>query len=182
MTDYEAMLAYKTGDQDAFSYLFEKYRRVVKSWCFRHLQDNADAEEASQQVWLDLSQYLLNAKSGEDYISDEMKAGRFRNLAYRVAKNRSLDLIRNRDSQTSSEILMGPHEIENLSVEAESAPDYDLQVNDLLKTLDLDERVMILLKVEGYSDEELADKYDKPINTIKSDIFRIREKLRSVRA
>jgi len=50
--DAEVMLRVKTGDESAFSYLVQKYRRPMVSFMYRMCHNPAAAEELAQEVFL----------------------------------------------------------------------------------------------------------------------------------
>jgi RNA polymerase sigma-70 factor (ECF subfamily) len=50
--DVEAMLRVKTGDESAFGYLVQKYRRPMIGFMFRFCHNPAAAEELAQEVFL----------------------------------------------------------------------------------------------------------------------------------
>ncbi len=165
----EAMTAYKNGDTEAFTRLFEAYRNTVQNWCLRELQNLEDAEDVSQNVWLDLAKYLLQFEPSIH----------FKNIAYRVARNRSLDFIRNRDAR--AEILMSPEELSNLPIESQDRPDIDYEVNDMLKLLNSEDKALVIAKVYyGLSDEELAVNLGQSESTIRRQINRVFERLQVI--
>src|ERR1700750_1828950 len=51
-TDAEIMLQVKAGDDAAFEYLVQKYRRPMVSFMFRTAHSNAVAEDLAQEVFL----------------------------------------------------------------------------------------------------------------------------------
>lgn len=52
MADAEVMLKVKTGDESAFTYLVQKYRRPMISFMYRMCHNPAAAEELAQEVFL----------------------------------------------------------------------------------------------------------------------------------
>src|SRR5262249_6383517 len=52
MTDAEVMLLAGTGDDSAFGYLVEKFRRPIISFMYRMTHNQAIAEELAQEVFL----------------------------------------------------------------------------------------------------------------------------------
>jgi RNA polymerase sigma-70 factor, ECF subfamily len=52
MADAEVMLKVKTGDESAFTYLVQKYRRPMVSFMYRMCHNPASAEELAQEVFL----------------------------------------------------------------------------------------------------------------------------------
>jgi RNA polymerase sigma-70 factor (ECF subfamily) len=51
-TDAEVMLRVKAGDQSAFDYLVQKYRRPLVSFMYRMARNSAVAEDLAQEVFL----------------------------------------------------------------------------------------------------------------------------------
>lgn len=167
MSDQESLQAYRDGEETGFDQLYKKYRTYVYNCCLGIVRHPDDAEDVSQKVWLSLSSYLSRFEERCD----------FKTLAYRVAKTNSIDFLRKKKLR-SVEILMAPEDIANLEVVDPMSPDHNLMLEDVLKRLPASERTLILDKIEGYTDKELADKHGKSVNNIKTDLFRIREKLR----
>jgi RNA polymerase sigma-70 factor (ECF subfamily) len=52
VSDVDAMLRVKTGDESAFSYLVQKYRRPMVGFMFRLCHNPSTAEELAQEVFL----------------------------------------------------------------------------------------------------------------------------------
>ena len=51
-SDAEVMLRAKAGDQSAFDYLVQKYRRPMISFMYRMARNSAAAEDLAQEVFL----------------------------------------------------------------------------------------------------------------------------------
>src|SRR5439155_5113124 len=66
LTDAQIMLRVKAGDDAAFDYLVEKYRRPMMSFMYRMARNAAVAEELAQEVFLRVYRsrktYAANAK------------------------------------------------------------------------------------------------------------------------
>ena len=52
VSDADIMLRVKTGDQSAFEYLVQKYRRPIVSFMYRMARNAAAAEDLAQEVFL----------------------------------------------------------------------------------------------------------------------------------
>jgi RNA polymerase sigma-70 factor (ECF subfamily) len=52
LSDAEIMLKVKTGDDTAFEFLVQKYRRPMVSFMFRMARNSAAAEDLAQEVFL----------------------------------------------------------------------------------------------------------------------------------
>jgi RNA polymerase sigma-70 factor (ECF subfamily) len=84
LTDAEIMLRVKAGDDAAFSYLVEKFRRPMVSFMYRMTHNSAVAEELAQEVFLRVyrsrANYAANAK--------------FSTWLYRIATNLAVNHAR----------------------------------------------------------------------------------------
>ncbi len=52
LSDAQIMLQVKAGDDSAFEYLVQKYRRPMVNFMFRMAHNNAAAEDLAQEVFL----------------------------------------------------------------------------------------------------------------------------------
>jgi RNA polymerase sigma-70 factor (ECF subfamily) len=77
LTDAEVMLRVKTGDESAFEYLVQKYRRAMVSFMYRMTHNSAAAEDLAQEV------FLRVYRSREGYEA----SAKFTTWLYRIATN-----------------------------------------------------------------------------------------------
>src|SRR5438270_7593343 len=77
VSDAEVMLRVKAGDQQAFDYLVQKYRRPIISFMYRMAHNSATAEELAQEV------FLRVYRSRENYEP----SAKFSTWLYRIATN-----------------------------------------------------------------------------------------------
>ena len=82
--DAAVMLRVKAGDDDAFNYLIEKYRRPMVSFMFRMVHNPAIAEELAQEV------FLRVYRSRESYAA----SAKFTTWLYRIATNLAVNHAR----------------------------------------------------------------------------------------
>jgi RNA polymerase sigma-70 factor (ECF subfamily) len=83
-TDAEIMLQVKAGDDAAFEYLVQKYRRPMVSFMFRTAHSNAVAEDLAQEV------FLRVYRSRESYEA----SAKFSTWLYRIATNLAVNHTR----------------------------------------------------------------------------------------
>lgn len=165
MDDLQLVERFQAGEVSVFSELFERYRTDVEAWCLSMLKNESVSEEVAQDVWLTLFQYLPIFR----------KDCAFKTLLYQTTKSRVFMWLRD---QKTPEESFAPSDLENLPIASGESPDTDLMVNDMLKNLDTDERILILAKIEGYTDEELADKTGSSLAAVKTRLHRTRQKLK----
>ena len=78
------MLRVKAGDDTAFNYLIEKYRRAMISFMYRMVHNSAIAEELAQEV------FLRVYRSREGYAA----SAKFTTWLYRIATNLAVNHAR----------------------------------------------------------------------------------------
>ena len=83
-TDAEVMLRVKTGDEAAFGYLVEKYRRPMVSFMYRMAHSTAAAEDLAPEV------FLRVYRSREGYEA----SAKFTTWLYRIATNLAVNYVR----------------------------------------------------------------------------------------
>lgn len=84
LTDAEVMLRVATGDDSAFDYLVEKYRRPMISFMYRMTRNQAVAEELAQEV------FLRVYRSRQTYAA----SAKFTTWLYRIATNLAVNHAR----------------------------------------------------------------------------------------
>jgi len=82
--DAEVMLRVKAGDDDAFGYLVQKYRRAMVSFMFRSTRTQAVAEDLAQDV------FLRVYRSRQSYEAN----AKFTTWLYRIATNLAINHAR----------------------------------------------------------------------------------------
>jgi RNA polymerase sigma-70 factor (ECF subfamily) len=83
-TDAEVMLRVKAGDQSAFDYLVQKYRRPLVSFMYRMARNTAAAEDLAQEV------FLRVYRSRQTYEA----SAKFTTWLYRIATNLAVNHAR----------------------------------------------------------------------------------------
>jgi RNA polymerase sigma-70 factor (ECF subfamily) len=83
-TDAEIMLRVKAGDQSAFDYLVQKYRRPLVSFMYRMARNTAAAEDLAQEV------FLRVYRSRQTYEA----SAKFTTWLYRIATNLAVNHAR----------------------------------------------------------------------------------------
>jgi len=84
MDDAQVMLRVRDGDDAAFNYLVDRYRRAMISFMYRMVHNTAIAEELSQEV------FLRVYRSRSNYSAD----AKFTTWLYRIATNLAVNHAR----------------------------------------------------------------------------------------
>ena len=82
-SDDDLVRAFRTGDGSAMEALFGRYRRAVFGWLLRMSQDEGEAEDLHQEVWLKIIRGI-----------DGYSSGSFRAWLWRVVRNAAADRAR----------------------------------------------------------------------------------------
>jgi RNA polymerase sigma-70 factor (ECF subfamily) len=155
------------GDVQAFEYLYDAHARLVFGIALRILDDSALAEDALQSVFLTVW-----------HTPDRFRGGSFTAWICRVARNRSLDMCKQRIRLAEVLDLSGTDVGETFDEKIINSIDAE-RVCDALKCLTPEQRIPIEMGFfEGNTHQEIADRTATPLGTIKT---RIRSGLLSLR-
>jgi RNA polymerase sigma-70 factor (ECF subfamily) len=167
------LVAVGRGDRDALRTLYARTSPKLFGIVLRIVRDRPLAEEVLQDVFLRI---WLHASA---YSSD---IARPTTWLVSVARNRAIDVVRLRrevlmapgpDGEDWMDLVADPRQLETEIVSRES----------LLRCLgELDEaqrHCVVLAYRDGYSREELAARFDRPVNTIKTWLHRSLAALRT---
>ena len=167
------MAATARGDRSAFATLYERTNAKLFGIVLRIVKDRQRAEDALQDVYLRIWQ-----RAG----TCDRRQGRPVTWMAAIARNRAIDLVRAaRPTQTLDEAGdeeevfragghhgangVDPGEMESLRV--------------CLAEIEEEDRNLILLAYyEGYSREELAERFTMPVGTVKTRLRRGLQRLR----
>jgi len=84
LSDAEVMLRVRAGDEPAFAFLVQKYRRPMMSFMYRMVRNQAVAEDLAQEV------FLRVYRSRETYTAN----AKFTTWLYRIATNLAVNHAR----------------------------------------------------------------------------------------
>ena len=166
------------GEKDALEVFYNRYAPSVFSLARYMLKESALAEEATQDIFLNL---WLKASSYNP------QRGTPRAWFMSIAHHRIIDVIKARIRSTKSTNQV-PHELLDVHPSSEVSTEDIVQQNldreRILAALsDLPEgqrEVVVLAYFEGYSQSEIASKLDQPLGTVKTRVRLAMQKLRAV--
>jgi RNA polymerase sigma-70 factor, ECF subfamily len=152
------------GDQDALSFLFDRYQGQMYGLAMRITNDTASAQDAVQEafvgVWRNASRYLDSRASVRTWMLS-------------ITHHRSIDIVRRRrstvplpETDVVDEALTAP----DVWPEVARAADADA-VRAAITTLSGEQRQAIeLAYFEGLTQVEIASRVGAPLGTIKSRV------------
>ena len=156
------------SDGPAFTELVRRFQDRVWRICYRLLDNEHDAHDAAQEVFVRLF-------TGRDQFAGRSK---YSTWVHGVAVKTSLSIRRGRSRRKRRVGEMGPG-VEAASDASDVQTPLAIDLEGMLETLDDEDRAMILLKyAEDYSYDELAEIFGLSVSGCKMRISRAREKLR----
>ena len=164
-----------TGDSKAFEELTKKYGNLIWSIARRYLSNQAEAEDAVQEIflalWQSASRFDANKGSEITFIATIAR----RRLIDGLRKNNKHKILQSIDDAISNDVFK---QKSNLEKNAELS----LAIG-ILETLETKDQELLSLSIyQGYSDVEIAKLLNLPLGTVKTKIRRnlmkIREKIK----
>lgn len=160
--DAELFVALRFGNSEALGILYDRYGVLVFRLALKVLGNNQDAEDLTQEIFLNLSKTSAFDPS----------RGSMQTFLLVMTRSRAIDRLRKRRSQ----ILSTQKWQQNLTHSAPLSPMEQLtrqeisqQVRQALQTLpDKHRKVLEMAYYEGKSQSEIAQDLDIPLGTIKS--------------
>jgi RNA polymerase sigma-70 factor (ECF subfamily) len=169
-----------SGEVEAFRPLVNRYQRVTFSIALRMLGSRADAEDVTQQAFVD----AFNALDG---FHGDGRAHAFSTWLLRIAINRSKDVLKSK--KRTEEPLEGEipgteaafaYDPQSPEANASSGERRHYLENALLQVAPKYREVLILKDVEELSYEEIRDILQLPLTTLKIRVVRARAMLRDI--
>ena len=180
-TDADVMLRVKAGDQSAFDYLVQKYRRPMVSFMYRMARNSSVAEDLAQEV------FLRVYRSRETYEP----SAKFTTWLYRIATNLAVNHARDtrherpevqvsldepdEETGTTIELPDGTPTAEQVIVRRERM----LAIRKKVEALPEQQRLAVIMhKYQQMDYKQIAEVLKKSESATKSLLFRAYETLR----
>lgn len=170
----------KKNDQAAYAQLMERYREAIYYMLLKMVNNASDAEdltiEAFSKAFKNLEQYTPNFA--------------FSTWLFKIASNNCIDFIRKKriDHISLDRDVGDKDRASNIIIAEVSDPEEDLikkqkakLMRSIVTTLKPRYRDLVELRYfKEYSYEEIADKLNLPLGTVKAQLFRARELLYNI--
>jgi len=168
------------NDQQAFGTLVTKYQRMVYATCFRLVRTQSDAEDLSQEVFIEVFRSLVMVQKEHDLSG----------WLFKIAMNKSLSFLRKHNPAKSgknptpesaaSEVTIKHHFSET------NTPYSKLEEEDTHKILfqaidqlpENQKKVILLHKFDQYSQKEISEQLGISPVSVESLIYRAKTNLR----
>jgi RNA polymerase sigma-70 factor (ECF subfamily) len=180
-SDAEIMLRAKAGDQSAFDYLVQKYRRPIVSFMYRMAHNAASAEDLAQEV------FLRVYRSRASYEA----SAKFTTWLYRIATNLAVNHARDTRHERP-EVTVSLDEPDDESGTTLELPDAALTaeqsmvrqermmaIRSKVEALPEQQRLAVIMhKYQQMDYKQIAEVLKKSESATKSLLFRAYETLR----
>ena len=176
MNEDELLKRLKLRDKKAFEVLLSLYRNRVINTCFKFLLDKEDAEDVSQEVFIEVYE-SINSFRGESKLSTWI---------YRIAISKSLDELKKRSRKKRISSIGKLLHLDDFAhwITGGEKPDQKLQekermssILNALNTLPSNQRIAFTLsKIEGYTNSEIAEIMGITLMAVESLISRAKKK------
>lgn len=179
--DAELVKRVQAGDKRAFDVLVLKYQNKIINLIGRYVSDHALAMDVAQETFIKAYRGLKNFRGDSAFYT----------WLYRIAINAAKNQLVS-SGRHAPAIGIDASEAEQFTdatwLRHEDSPERILlsdeikqQIMDTVEQLPEDLRLAITLReMEGLSYEEIAEAMDCPIGTVRSRIFRARERIDSI--
>ena len=181
LSDAQVMLRVKAGDDSAFDYLVQKYRRPMLNFMYRMAHNSAAAEDMAQEV------FLRVYRSRENYEA----SAKFTTWLYRIASNLAVNHARDTRHQRPENMVSLDEPDQNTGLTMD-VPDDSLTAEEAIvrrerlaairqrvQALPERQRVAVIMhKYQQMDYRQIAEILKLSESAIKSLLFRAYETLR----
>ena len=183
--DRELIVAFKGGDMEAFEVLVKRYDRKVFHHCLRLVGNEEESTDLTQEVFIKVFRSIANYEHTYAFYT----------WLYRITVNCCIDHIRKKKRRIQGVSLTRQYSDENGDQGREfevpdvtQVPEAMLANKELKKELreaieslsDKLKVIIVLKEFEGFSYEEIAEILNVSRGTVKSRLFRARERLKEL--
>ncbi len=181
LRDEELMQRLLHKDKRAFEAIFDRYGDLVYSTSLRVLRDAHLAQDVSQEIFVRLW------RKPESYVAER---GRFLTWLISVTRNRAVDEIRSRSRRLRHETASPEEQEREIPAGEGNDPALNAQLAEQARTVraalaDLppeQRQVIELAYFGGLTQQEISDRLDQPLGTVKTRIRLGMQKLRAALA
>lgn len=173
-TDFQLARTATYGDMAAFEEIYNRHHRRVYSLCLRMLQNPAEAEDMTQEVFIQLYRKIGTFR-GESAFTTWLHRLTINQVLMHFRKRSLKFEITTKEGETPVQVTLGTENPKKMSIIDK------LALEDAIAQLPPGyKNVFVLHDVEGYEHEEVAKILGCAVGTSKSQLSKARLKLRKL--
>lgn len=168
--DYAIIRQFIDGDSSAFQILVKRHKEKVRNIVYVTMNNSALVDDIAQEVFITVYRNLKHFRFESQFTT----------WLYRITVNRCKDYLRKMNVRKIFSSLEEGTEIAEYSTPVENN-DVSKIVMDAISKLPVKLRMPLVLKdIEGFSYQEISETLKCEMGTVKSRIFRGRERLKEI--
>lgn len=168
--DYSIIRQFIDGDQSAFQVLVKRHKEKVRNIIYITMNNSALVDDIAQEVFITVYRNLNHFRFESQFTT----------WLYRITVNRCKDYLRRINVRKIFSPIEDGYEVAEYSTPVENN-DISKIVMDAVSKLPVKLRMPLILKdIEGFSYQEISETLKCEMGTVKSRIFRGREKLKEI--
>jgi RNA polymerase sigma-70 factor (ECF subfamily) len=168
--DYSIIRQFIDGDKSAFQVLVKRHKEKVRNIIYLTMNNSALVDDIAQEVFITVFRNLKHFRFESQFTT----------WLYRVTVNRCKDYLRRINVRKIFSPIEDGYDVSEYSTPAENN-DISRIVMDAISKLPVKLRMPLILKdIEGFSYQEISETLKCEMGTVKSRIFRGREKLKEI--
>jgi len=168
--DYLIIRQFIDGDKSAFQVLVKRHKEKVRNIVYLTMNNSALVDDIAQEVFITVYKNLKHFRFESQFTT----------WLYRITVNRCKDYLRRMNVRKIFSPLDEGYEVSEYSTPAENN-DISKIVTEAISKLPAKLRMPLILKdIEGFSYQEISETLNCEMGTVKSRIFRGREKLKEI--
>jgi len=168
--DYSIIRQFIDGDKSAFQILVKRHKEKVRNIIYMTMNNSALVDDIAQDVFMTVYRNLKHFRFESQFTT----------WLYRITVNRCKDYLRKMNVRKIFSPIEEGSEISEYPAPVESN-DISRIVTDAISKLPVKLRMPLILKdIEGFSYQEISETLNCEMGTVKSRIFRGREKLKEI--
>ena len=168
--DYSIIRQFIEGDKSAFQILVKRHKEKVRNIIYLTMNNSALVDDIAQDVFVTIYRNLKNFRFESQFTT----------WLYRITVNKCKDYLRRMNVRKIFSPLDEGIEASEYSSPVENR-DVSKIVTEAISKLPVKLRMPLILKdIEGFSYQEISETLNCEMGTVKSRIFRGREKLKEI--
>ena len=168
--DYSIIRQFIEGDKSAFQVLVKRHKEKVRNIIYITMNNSAFVDDIAQDVFITVYRNLKHFRFESQFTT----------WLYRITVNRCKDYLRRMNVRKIFSPIDEGYEVSEFSTPTEDN-DISKIVTEAISKLPLKLRMPLILKdIEGFSYQEISETLKCEMGTVKSRIFRGREKLKEI--